>query len=466
MINSDHHAASSRRRFLAAVGLGSASPILQSLATSLAPEARAQTAAKAFKRVFFYVDLLGVPAEYRPKALGGETQFDLGAYTALEPLKDKITVVSGFYNPFDLHLHGNRWPLSVAKGIGADIDTIAPGGISIDRHIAQGIGKDDPFPSLNLFAWPGAADGFRTGHSADGAEKPYPGIVDFVSGFQQVFGNIAAPAPGGPSGPSPALVRDRELLDFVADDVGRLRARLAAPEREKLDQMLDSTARLQQKVQRLAAVGGGCQKPAAPEPRINTGGKRGEAVIPERMTTALDFVASAFACGLTHVATLQMSAASLAFLGDPTIGVHTLWHGGAATSHRAYYKYVSENLAYFWNKLAAFSDGAGTLADSSLVVWLNASGGIHHNGSYDYWSMLIGSGGPFRGGRYLEMPSSPMAATDPRSPLNDPMRGPRPGRPAPNLCTSDLFVSVARALGMNTTTFGDPRYCRGPVAML
>jgi hypothetical protein len=454
-----------RRRFLTALGLGGLSPLLTPMLGRLASEALGQT--PRARRIVFYLDTLGTSASLRPQRTGGEAAFNLGAFSALEAHKKDVLVVGNMYNPFDLHLHGNRWFMSMTKGIPTGVkDGMNPGGPSFDRFVAQSAGRADPFPSLNLLAWPTKE---FSGVAADGASKPFPALPGPVQAFEQVFGRLAAGAATGTGAPDvntqARLQRDRSLLDFVTADVSRLRGRLATQERAKLDQYLESVRGLEQKLTRLVVVEAGCRKPERPSPTIDQGGR-----VPERMKANLDFIAAALTCGLTRVAVLDVpGSGSLPFLGHPDIGVHGgMWHGGGPELHKAYYRYASENLVYLWNRLTAVREGDGTFADGTLIVLLNKSGGNHHNGSYDYWALLLGSArGHLRSGRYLALPTSPMQAGDPRAPAGvaggDGSRGPAAGKPVPVHAVSDLYVSLAEAMGVATKTFGDPAHCRGPL---
>jgi hypothetical protein len=135
-------------------------------------------------------------------------------------------------------------------------------------------------------------------------------------------------------------------------------------------------------------------------------------------------------------------ASGFYFLG-PRVGDHNMWHGGGTPeAHVALARYNAERVAYLRQRLGAFREGAGTAADSTLILMYNEAGGQHHNGYNDIWLLLLGTAGGYF----------------PRRPL--------PDVPALQHCVSDAFVSVANAMGLaSVQRFGQqqPAATRSPL---
>jgi hypothetical protein len=426
---------------------------------NMLPEAMGQPAGK--KRFVMFSGNLGVLKEHRPVSKS-ETDFTLGSFSALEPYKKDVTIAGSFYHPFNGHLHGNFWPFCAANGaltgtIRAGAPYAHPGGPSFDRFLAQTIGKSDPVSSLPVGAFPiGTGDDRPPTVSADGPKKPYPSISGPVALFRALFDG-SAPASNGTSSRA-TQTKDTSVLDFVVDDVKRFRARLGGPEKVKLEQYLGSIEEVEDRLTRIGMTAAMCTAPPTPDDAVE--GRTAESV-----PLTADVLAVALACGFTRVAAVNYPDGQLPFLGENgKVGGHAMWHGeGTPAMHAKYYRMQSEGMARLWKRLGEFPEEGGTVADRSLLMYMNCAGGSHHNQQYDYWTMMVGSaGGALRTGRYLTMPQSPYSADDLRR--GDKARGAPPaGRSGPDLFVGDLFTSVAAAMGANVAKFGDSAHGKGIV---
>ena len=80
------------------------------------------------------------------------------------------------------------------------------------------------------------------------------------------------------------------------------------------------------------------------------------------------------------------------------------------------------------------------MLDNTLVLCVNEiSRGNTHSHDDMHFLLAGGAGGRLAGGRYLQYPGLPH---------------------------NDLLVSVLNGLGVETDTFGDPRFCNGPLSGL
>ncbi|MEM6930108.1 MAG: DUF1552 domain-containing protein, partial [Myxococcota bacterium] len=155
-----------------------------------------------------------------------------------------------------------------------------------------------------------------------------------------------------------------------------------------------------------------------------------------------ELIASAFACGATRVASLQLShstsSAELPGLGLPA--VHTVMHTGTGADKQAINAWFVGQLASILDVFDATPGSAGgSLLDETLVVWnTEMAVGNHLN---ERIPVILGGGGAFAGNRFLD--------------FDEPPRHTR------------LLVSVLRALGIDDVdTLGDFGDDAGPVERL
>ncbi len=456
-----------RRKFISAMGLGAGSWLLSpTLKQILRPALGAETSKK---RVLFFLDRTGIHEDMRPTAMAGGG-LNMGGYAALEPLKSQVSVVQHMYHPFSCFLHGNSWFLSARDaGSGPDSGRPAPGQ-TIDRAIAAKIGGDSPIASLNQNVWYDKKSGTE---SADGANAPYASEKDPVAGFVNIFGKTTAGADGAAQAEfAENLRKKKSLLDFVVGDIKKASGRLAGPEKAQLDQYMTSLREIEGNLAGLGAAAASCKNPMAPTPAELNGNYDNQA----RAKAVADIVVQAFACGFTRVATLNNNSNGLPFLGSWTKsngeemhpGTHQMWHGqGEAVHHRAYYNHSATTMSHIRRRFETLADGTGTLADTTLLVFMNTSGGKHHGGQFDYVVMTLGSlGGRLKTGQLIQLPNSPVVKDDPRMAIVTPSDAgkPRVGKDAPVHGIADFYVSVAQVLGVDMKTFGDPRINKGPLA--
>jgi hypothetical protein len=156
----------------------------------------------------------------------------------------------------------------------------------------------------------------------------------------------------------------------------------------------------------------------------------------------------AHTCGLTQISTLMWANAD-SWQYFPFAGVneehHTLSHSGDSDT-AATDKLVKINawhagqVAYILDKLAATTEvSGGSMLDNTVVLWGNELG-VGNSHTYQNIPWVLTGGGYFRTGRYLQYKDQNH---------------------------NNLLVSVCHALGLtDTTTFGIPELCSGPLSGL
>jgi hypothetical protein len=442
------HTPSSRRKFLAGLGLGTASPLLGSIASKLVGEAWAQPAAGArFKHLFMFTGANGMLERFTSCRARGERDFDLGPiYQPVAAYKDRLTIVHRFFAPHTKDLHGSRTSLTTCTASPSPNTKPAapPGGISIDRHVAKAIGGSDAFSSTIV----GRGDSL----SSDGPNQRLPILFAPAPAFAKYFGG-ALPAPMG-GGATPTVTggfvgdfntKDKSILDFLRTDAARLEKGLGAPERAKVQQYLDSLRSLERQIAVRGTVQTTCTKPTTPkETPAACSGQTGTTGCAQAIEQLVDISFVSQQCGLTHVSALQFEG-----MGGPHIKYE--WLGDPRNHHddnHANDNAILQKIETWWfsmigrlvDQLAKAPEGNGTMLDNSLIIFMNTGGGVHHRG-FDRHPLIMLGGRAGSGGRYLDYPE---------------------GRH----CLSEAYASIANAFGVPTEKFGDPRFCPGPLAGL
>ncbi len=454
-----------RRRFLHTLGAGIGSGLLSPMLADLTAEAAAGTPPKRFIMI---VTSNGFPSSvdqpinefYRlgplvdpPKDTARVTPLAGAVLPALltpfESIKGDLTIIDGLSNPRNVDLHGNVFGATCVMEKPAGAMDAQPGGISIDRFIAKAIGQGTPFDSINLAVM---YHDFQPNHrSSDGPNVQFPAESNPMSAYQKYFGNAAAP--GDPTA-ARRLSREQGLLAFARADVQRIKQRLGKYEATKLDQYLESLSGLERQ---LSAVADSAVDCSALTPPGVTEGSYYEAVTPEVVDAQLEITANALLCGLTRVAALSFGTddGGISHYGYTALANkgshHQYCHAGDRAAQTEIHNYIYSKVATLWQKLKAVPEGNGSVADNTVLLIVNDGGGVHHDGTNYMPIFMLGSGGGYlKTGQFVELPA--------------PESGYR--RWTGDHCTSDLFVTAANAVGVDTSSFGDPSICKGAIPVL
>ena len=405
---------------------------------------------------------------------GAGTSYTISAGSILEPLlpfKSKLNVLQGVSylsesipmplgnsdpaNPGNPHMKGSGHCLTgvpllpgTQSGSGGAKAGYA-GGISVDQYIAQKIAGQTKFPSIE--AGVGMMDGGVRQHLAyAGANQPLPTESSPFKIFQRIFGAAVAsssmPDLAQAESAAQRLAERTSILDYAAQDLSTLMARLPGDEKVRLDRHLQSIREIELQLAPPVLSGSGCAMPMM-GPIIDPLAIGNFAAAGKLQ---MDILVAAFACGLTRIATLQWGGSAseqeYPWLGINT-GHHTMSHrGDADLANMALLvkvnNWYAQQFAYLLGKLDAIQDGAGTLLDNCVVAWTNElSKGSTHDSHNIPWVLAGSAGGYFRTGRLIQY--------TPEQPHNN------------------LLVSLMNAMGLtDETTFGARAVCTGPLTGL
>lgn len=472
----------SRRNLLQLMGGSAAAlPLANLLGTT---DAHAQTTAPPLRFIAIFTPHGCLPEFWNPQ--GGETDFTLDfPNSILLPLQEhrsRLLVLDGIdYRVLYEHGLTGHEGAPVTFLTGSKVNTASgddlPESASLDQVLGNAIGGTTKFRSLQLNAWEqfGGQHVYNSiSFTANGSRVPFE--RDPAAVYQRLFGNAPPPA-ATPADADRAIARRRSLLNFLIKDANRLRDRLAAEEREKLESHLAALADIERRIGTLstspnptptplpsdAACAGGVVPPAYGLDQLGN-----LARMPELTRLHLDLIVRAFACDLTRVVTLTIPGPSMPWL-QITEDVHNdLAHRldvaqeplrtQIRTKMVTVQRWYAEQVAYLMTQLASVQEGSGTALDNTVILWGNELGDAAGHMNVRVPTVLAGgAGGRFRMGRFLHARpagSNPLAGwTGPGTPL--------PGAVAHN----KLLVSIAQAFGVNVNSFGHPDYT-GPLAGL
>jgi hypothetical protein len=451
----------SRRAFLRAVGVGAASlPFFKVLENS-AVNAEAAQAPLRFVGVYHPH---GVAKELWRPGPGFDIRYDNcslspfdDAATYGKSFKDKLMVVEGVDLQAGIEggTTGHDAPRVILTG-SAKTGTNA----SIDQYLAveKGLGAQTRFASLVLAV---GDEDLSLGHAISFAKGgvPLPKIIDPSKLFDTVFaGLVLGNDPNAQAAATRNRKRGQSVIDFVRGDVQRLSSRLAAPEKEKLDQHLTSIRELEKRLEDFRT--GGCALPTAPDkskfPKLQryNGGEPYFDVITDLQ---VDLLSHALACDLTRFATLFL--ADLSATGyDPSLpsdvhnevahqytGSHDGHYGSPSPGNPATWLPLAKQNRYSYSKVARLMqrlDELGAL-DNTLIYASSDVGDPNAHSSRNVPTILAGgAAGKFKMGRHIALntdcPPDRYHCTDPVYASNN-----------------KILVSICNAFGVPTDTFGE-----------
>ena len=457
----------SRRRFLGAMGAGAMiAPFLNASSALAAPDGPP-------KRLLVWFTPNGQhEPSWRPT--GSETDFTLGPiHEPLAAFKDRMILFGSLDDQTDalssdirtargITMHkepgndesqGHGQEMILTGRAGRDLQGVESigDGISIDQLIAQEIQADTAFRSLEMGVRVKSSRPHYRLLSYSGQGMGLPSENDPHTIFNRVFGNLG-------QGDDPAaqlrLQRKRSVLDFVYREFNTLKPRLSSEHQLRLQQHMNAIRDVEM---RLAQTPQMCMKPPTRAIADNSWDEYTNMTDIARMN--LDMMATAFGCDLTRVGSMVWGAAAANSRWGWLPGSrsdewfhelsHEMYSNSASESRRQeatdqmvqISTWMNEQLAYLLGKLDQMveSDGS-TVLDNTLVLCCNELG---HSGFHTHQNMpfmLIGGlRGTLRTGRFIKYEHQPH---------------------------NNLLVSVANAMGVPITSFGDDRICTGALPNL
>jgi hypothetical protein len=270
------------------------------------------------------------------------------------------------------------------------------GGISVDQYIAQQIGHETPFASLEYGVQNGGAHIYSRMSYAD-ANQPIPPEDNPYSMFDRLFAEF------GQTEAELAQLRARRksVLDVVKGNLSATGAKMSAEDRLKLESHLEAVRSIEARLD-VSAV---CQAPAPGDqfdPHANDN-------FPLVSRLQIDMMVMALACDLTRVSSMLWARAGsnvrYTWLGLDTEH-HSIAHDSTTPARdqiAAINTWHAGELAYLLDALKAVPEGDGTMLDNTLVVWGNELADGYSHAQQPIPLVLAGkAGGVLQTGRYID----------------------------------------------------------------
>jgi hypothetical protein len=375
---------------------------------------------------------------------------DYDVKRALAPLsnvKNEVSVVSGLRLPASgAGGWTGRWHSSsvgpLISGMRAS-GTAAPGnplghgdpvakGVTSDQIVADAIAGNTRFRSLELRAQPevyrenDATFGiisYRNNAATGKLQANEPQASPRLA-FDSLFTGFATGNPADSAQRKALLEQDKSILDLVRDRTQALLARLGAADRRRVERHFDEIRDLERRITEIPALPttAGCGvivDPGQDEPvrKVQKGNVEGD--IPrylgyanedKRAQVMSDLLHMAFTCDLTRSATLAYTFAQCfidtkALLGIQQTDVHELGHGAGSDEDVAdAFAWHIKHFAYLVGKLRDTPEGAGSVLDNTVMVFLPEGGwdnGEPHSGE-NMVALIAGRAGGLKPGQHVK----------------------------------------------------------------
>jgi hypothetical protein len=335
-------------------------------------------------------------------------------------------------------------------------------GPSLDQVLAERLNQDNPvaFPSIDL-----NVKGHQYGTPFyRAAKESVSSESDPQAAFDRLFDGVTPD-----SGPDPALIKIRErkqsVLDGVLDGFKLFRNELGAADKALVDAHADHIRGMEQQLTALGNVSAACTLPdMSATPTANDA----QNVAP----LMVDIAVHALRCGLTNVATLQISDIITEWLATPTnvdLG-HSLGHlardigpqGPAASRYDDWFQEATANrnwrMEVFKRLITGLRDtpeGDSNMLDNSIVMFTSEFGCASVHSVRDVPMLLAGkAGGQWQTGRHINYNKPAQSNPDTLSYDTD-------------ASTHNVFTTILQAFGYADTHFGnEAAYRKGPLAEL
>jgi hypothetical protein len=363
---------------------------------------------------------------WAPAAVGRDFDLAPSALEPLDPWREYLTIVSNTdvrmaeaFQPHEIggdHFRSSAVFLTQQHPKQTESSDVYVG-TSLDQIYANRFGQDTPIPSMqlcieNVDQAGGCAYGYSCVYTDSiswaSPTEPLPMIRDPRVAFDLLFG-----AGGTPEQRSIRRRTSASILDWITEDIARIRRRLGPLDHQRLDRYLENVREIERRIQSVEA------KNSSGEERELPGAPAG---VPdsftEHMRLMFDLQALAFASDMTRVFSFKTGrdASSRVY---PESGTDTPFHpashhGGreeAILDFAVINKYHASMLPYFLEKLRDIDEGGTHLLDKTMIIFGSpmADGNVHNHRRAPL-IVLGGANGKLEGNLHVKAPDgTPMA---------------------------------------------------------
>jgi predicted component of type VI protein secretion system len=404
-------AALHRRTFLKSAGATLALPFLDAMLPALTPAARAAT--RTPRVGFIYISNGTDMERWTPVTLGEDFEFS-PILKPLEPHRQSALVVSGMGNKIggaNTHPGASAgWLTGVDAKMteGDDVEN----GTSIDQVIAQKVGGDTLFPSLEI-----ATEDFSSaiGSCAGGYSCIYENTISWSSPttpvpmeinpralFERLFGRA-----GSATQRAIRLKNESSILDSVRREVQSLQTSLGAADRRRFGDYLQNLREIEQRIQQT-------------EKRNSTNVTIPDAPVgipeshDEHLSLMFDLMAVAYQADLSRVFSFYTTR-ELSQMTYPTAGVtephHSVSHHTndpeKLRSMMLIGRHYAQHVSRFVDKLKAMPEATGSVLDDSMICF---GSGMSNSNIHSHIDLpLVVLGGHFKGNRHVRFEGQPLS---------------------------------------------------------
>lgn len=408
----------SRRHVLRGLGSAISLPFLESFGFKAFAVESKKAAAKPLRAAWLYIPNGVNVNEWFPTGEGSSYTLS-PSLRAIEQHRGDFTVVSGLMQDWAAS-HGNGGGdharavssfltgCQAKKTAGADIHL----GISVDQIAAQKIGHLTRLPSLEL-----STDGQRSSGKCDSGYScayqfnlawknetmPMAPEMDPRLVFERMFGIGASSGSGKDAMRQQRL--QKSILDTVLSEAKSLQNNVSSQDKRKIDEYFAAVRDIEQRIERAEKF-----QTEMPDVKVPAG-------IPDsyeqHIRVMFDLLALAFQTDTTRISTFMLahdgSNRSFPEFGVPD-GHHPLSHHQNDPAKLEKIAKIDQfyirQFGYFLDKLKSIKEGAGSLLDSSMIVFGGAIGDGNRHNHNNLPILLAGKGnGTITHGKRVVLPT-------------------------------------------------------------
>ena len=366
------------------------------------------------QRFVFVVKSSGiVPEGVTPEAFQGQDVVNESlegvalhpSMATLEPYGDQLSIVQGLSGKMCRGGHSSWFGAMGVYMTGGEHDRGAILRATADAELAKL--SPAPFNHVGLAVrGPALSKSYGgvmyPGITAIGANKelPFHGSPDMA--FEQLFGSAASASGTGQT----RFSVQRNLLDFMVEDLKQVNRAIPAAERDKLDAYLNAFEELQTRHSRLSTMSSTIRENA---PQFTD--KFTSTVEEVRQEAHFDLASAALIAGLTNCVTIRLDNLSTVY-GELGLAKHNhgIGHNESTQTQeecrdiiRAHHCGLLANMA---GKLKAVPEGNGNMLDNTMIIYFSDAANKHHADCLEWpYVVLGGCGGKLiTPGRYVRYP--------------------------------------------------------------
>ncbi len=431
-----------RRHVLRGLGSFITLPLLDCMRATGAEEAP-----RPKRSAFVYIPNGVNTLDYQITAPGEDYNFSR-TLTPLEKHRDVITPISGLHHPGGLGHHHNCQKIWLTGGkLGpSDRNTI-----SVDQRMAQVTSAHTRFHSLEI-----ANKGESLAWTADGIRLPG------MSRCREIFAHLFEEPKNGTAAQRRALRRKGSVLDANLEEVRSLKRKMGTEDKGRLNQYLTAVRETEIRARRADAWLDVPRPAIADKDRQRTNRDVPQTQAGEYFRTVYDLIVLAFQIDATRVATFSSGLEGQG-LAIPELGIsqtrHELSHHNGDPGHMEKLTqsdtFAVEQFSYFLTRLSETKDLDGRpLLDTTMTLFGSGMAYGHSHGNANLPLVFAGGAGlGISHGRHLDFNQGHFDGYQ----LDNPGHHYRLcGRPAnPDAHMSNLLLSMAQKMGVETESFGD-----------